>query len=250
MSGTALGLAIAMLIASLHPIMTSTTGIYTPTPHGIEVDVCAEVYRILDGDTFDAFPVGRVRLADVDAPELETEEGEPAKYALSSLISLYGPRVYLDVDDLYLVDRYNRLIAVAYLRFNETHVLNVNRWLIDNGYATASDYRNEFNPYTWALYSYVPHDPCLGKTLSEPPITTLTITKLNTVTETALITRTEVTTLTLEVTQTVASMKTVTITQTALETSSASPLPLGLAAVAIAAVAGLVLRYLVRKRPL
>lgn len=28
------------------------------------------VYKVVDGDTLDAFPVGRVRLADVDAPEL------------------------------------------------------------------------------------------------------------------------------------------------------------------------------------
>lgn len=41
---------------------------------GVEVDAVAKVYRVIDGDTFDAFPVGRVRLADVNAPE-RGEEG-------------------------------------------------------------------------------------------------------------------------------------------------------------------------------
>jgi len=37
---------------------------------GAEVDMIAEVYKVVDGDTFDAFPSGRVRLADVNTPEV------------------------------------------------------------------------------------------------------------------------------------------------------------------------------------
>ena len=88
-----------------------------------EVDATCDVYRVVDGDTFDCFPVGRVRLADINAPELNTPGGPEAKKALTGLV-LYK-RVYLDVDDRYVMDRYNRVVAVAYVRYNETHLLNV-----------------------------------------------------------------------------------------------------------------------------
>ena len=93
---------------------------------GWEIDVIAEVRRVVDGDTFDSFPVGRVRLADINAPELGTPGGEASKRALEYLVGKYGSKVYLDVDDLYVKDRYNRIVAVVYLRFNSTHILNVN----------------------------------------------------------------------------------------------------------------------------
>lgn len=46
------------------------------------------------------------------------------------------------------MDKHNRVIAVTYLRCNKTHLINVNKWLIDDGYVDISDYLNEFNPYT------------------------------------------------------------------------------------------------------
>ena len=169
-----------------------------------EVDVKASVYRVVDGDTYDAFPIGRVRLADINAPELDTPEGEAAKQALYNLI--YGKTAYLDVDDIYVIDKYNRVIAVTYARINETHLLNVNKWLVDNGYAVISDYPNEFNPYTWTLYIYYP-------TWMEETITTITNTKTITTTETTIktITETAGTTITTTIPHTIT--KTVTETK-------------------------------------
>jgi len=144
----------------------------------VGVDICGDIYYVVDGDTFDVFPVGRVRLADIDAPELETAEGQMAKQALQNLTSIYGSRVYLDVDNIYVMDKYNRIVAVAYLRYNSTHVLNVNKWLVDHGYAVIKDYNNGFNPYSWNLFEYLPYDPCYTKTetiiITLP--TTITIT--------------------------------------------------------------------------
>jgi endonuclease YncB( thermonuclease family) len=120
----------------------------------VEVDVEASVYKVVDGDTFDAFPVGRVRLADINAPELDQPGGVEAKSALTSLI--LNKTVYLDVDDIYVMDRYNRLVCVTYVRYNLTHLLNVNKWLLENNYAVVSDYYNEFDPASWALYVYYP----------------------------------------------------------------------------------------------
>jgi len=157
----------------------------------VEIDVCATIYKVVDGDTFDAFPVGRVRLADIDAPELDTTEGQIAKQALQNLVSTYGSKVYLDVDDLYVMDKYNRIVAVAYLRYNSTHVLNVNKWLLDNGYAVIDNYPNEFSPYTWSLFEYLPYDPCVSGTTVT---TTKTVTKTDTVTITSTLTNTVTTT--------------------------------------------------------
>ena len=117
---------------------------------GIEVDLTAHVYRVVDGDTFDGFPCGRVRLADINTPERGEVGYSEAKEALTQLV--LNQKVYLDVDDLYVMDRYNRLVAVVYVEYNSTHLMNVNKWLLVNGYAKISDYPNEFNPSDWNLY--------------------------------------------------------------------------------------------------
>ena len=128
-------------------------------------DALAVVVRVVNGDTFRAritcvsgafsgrISVGteyRVRLADVNAPELGTVEGERARRALESLIQ--GRTVMLDVDSVDVFDRYGRIIAVAYIDYNETHLLNINKWLVEEGYARVWDHPNEFNPGTWELY--------------------------------------------------------------------------------------------------
>jgi len=111
---------------------------------------CGVVTRVVDGDTFyvSGLPE-RVRLADVNAPELSTAEGQRAKAALEAL--LLGRWVCLDIDDLYRTDRYGRFVAVAYLDYNKTHWLNINQWLVERGYAVYVDYPNEFHP-PWPLY--------------------------------------------------------------------------------------------------
>jgi len=116
---------------------------------GLEVDDVGYVYHVVDDDTFDAFPVGRVKLADVDTPEYGEPGYEEAKEALTAI--LMEEIVFLDVDDVGVEDRYHRLICVAYVRHNSTHLLNVNKWLVVNGYADVVDYDNEFDPNTWRL---------------------------------------------------------------------------------------------------
>jgi len=131
--------------------ITITNTVESIRIEGAEVDLIATVYKVVDGDTFDAFPSGRVRLADINAPELNEAGGQEAKNALTNLV--LNKKVYLDVDDLYVMDKYNRLICVVFVDYNSTHVLNVNKWLVENGYVQITDYGNEFNPNTWTLYS-------------------------------------------------------------------------------------------------
>ena len=137
-----------------------------PTDH---LEVLAIVTKVIDGDTFDAKVIAvykdrylemngstiRVRLADINAPELGTPRGEASRSALRSLLD--GVGVYLDIDDLYVYDRYDRVVAIAYLKINTTHALNVNLWLVMNSYASIVDHPNEFKPHLWSLYiAYAP----------------------------------------------------------------------------------------------
>jgi endonuclease YncB( thermonuclease family) len=155
---------VGMLIVPVSLVLNSPRALAA-----VEVDVEASVYRVVDGDTFDAFPVGRVRLADINAPELDQPGGVEAKNALTSLI--LNKRVYLDVDDIYVMDRYNRIVCVAYVRYNSTHLLNVNKWLLENNYAVVSDYYNEFDPASWTLYVYYPElkEKIVSIVLPAPP---------------------------------------------------------------------------------
>ena len=174
-------------------VLSSCVG--TPGESSFEVDVTAKVYKVVDGDTFDAFPIGRVRLADVNAPELDTDAGQKAKKFLTELI--LGEKVYLDVDDVKVMDRYNRIVAVVYVRYNSTHLLNVNKYLLEKGYAAVMDYPNEFNPSNWLLYVYYPEkleSETITETFTETKI--LTSTRIFTETETKLVTSTETYTLT------------------------------------------------------
>ncbi len=121
---------------------------------GWEIDATAFVTSVIDGDTFDSDSLGRVRLADIDTPE----SGEPGAWeAMIYLTSMIQRRsVYLDIDDLYRTDRYDRVVAVVYVRHNATHLLNVNKALWQTGLAKLVDFRNEFSPSMWRLYTFHP----------------------------------------------------------------------------------------------
>jgi len=113
-----------------------------------EEDMSGVVNRVVDGDTF---YVGsyKIQLADVDAPELSKPEGWEAEEALTALIS--NKTVLLDVDDVSVYDPYGRVVAVAFLE-TERGFLNVNEWLLENGYAEVEDHHNEFDPSDWTPY--------------------------------------------------------------------------------------------------
>ena len=195
-SALCVSLIVALLVLGVASPLSSSPG--------VEIDVIAVVRRVVDGDTFDAFPVGRVRLADIDAPELGTAEGDASRIALERLI--LGKTVYLDVDDLYVIDRYNRVVAVAYLRYNDTHLLNVNKWLVDNGYARVVDYPNEFKPSAWTLYVYFPRE----NEAKQPTTISITTTQVRTI----------VTTTTQTVTQAITQIITQAVTKAYTDTQA------------------------------
>ena len=105
------------------------------------------VIKVVDGDTFDVEGIGRIRLADVNTPEMDSKEGREAKEYVKGLC--YHKMVYLDIDDLYVTGKYGRIIAVVYVPYNETHYVNLNQLLLQGGYAEARDYPNGFDPDDW-----------------------------------------------------------------------------------------------------
>jgi endonuclease YncB( thermonuclease family) len=145
---------LALAIPSTHA--GDNVGIHSDFPHARVV-----VTEVVDGDTIRISPpvyvAGQyrtvVRLADIDAPELNTTEGQLARDSLINLLAQYGGVVYLDIDKSLGVDEYGRIIAVVYIRVDESTLLNVNKWLVDNGYAVVTDYPdNDFDPSKWSLY--------------------------------------------------------------------------------------------------
>jgi endonuclease YncB( thermonuclease family) len=117
-----------------------------------EVDKTSTVTKVIDGDTFDISTGERIRLADVDCPEYYESGYSEATDYLSGLIG--RKTVYLDIDDVYTYD-YNgkgdRVVCVAYVDYNSTHLMNVNEALLTEGHAVISNFYNEFNPYSWSL---------------------------------------------------------------------------------------------------
>ena len=122
-----------------------------------EPDATTVVTRVIDGDTFDTSAGDRIRLADINAPNSSEPGYVDAKDFLTSLV--YQKTVYLDTDDLYRIEPYDRLV---YVDFNATHLMNVNKALLVEGYAQIWEHDNEFNSSTWTLYvpkNHVPEFP-------------------------------------------------------------------------------------------
>ena len=80
----------------------------------------------MDGDTFDVTAGYRIRLADIDCPE----------------------RARRDMNG-----EGDRIVCMAYLKFNESHFLNINQAMLESGYAMVDDIPNSFRPLDWRLYT-------------------------------------------------------------------------------------------------
>lgn len=138
------------------PLPTSQNTIIVPEdPQTPSTDICnVFVSDVIDGDTFDTSEGFRVRLADIDAPEISESGYAEATQYLQSLIE--EKIVTLDIDSDTGTDIYGRYVCLVYAVHNSSHFLNVNQALLTEGFATVSDYtNNEFSPSTWKLYSEI-----------------------------------------------------------------------------------------------
>ena len=109
-----------------------------------------------DGDTVDVIfapetsdirGIQRIRLANIDTPELKTLEGRKVKELVEKMC--LEKIVKLEIDDGTPYDRYYRILAV--LNINE---LNLNTYLLKEGYARPlTILPSEFIPYASFIYS-------------------------------------------------------------------------------------------------
>ena len=129
----------------------------------VPTEASGTVTNVVDGDTFDIrvevtdpriiYEIERVRLADVDSPEMSTSEGPLAKVFTTAI--LLDKKVWLDIDDRSEDGRgpYDRLICAVYLAGSDGQLITYpcfNRMLVDYGYAEVKDFTtNEFNPDNW-----------------------------------------------------------------------------------------------------
>jgi len=151
---TSLSIVILLYISSI--LIFSAALASQDEAHGI-------VTNVVDGDTFDVtiekadpritYSVERIRLSDVDSPEMNTAKGPDARDFTFAVIM--NKRVYLDIDDKSGNgrDTYGRLICVAYLTGFYGQPLATpcfNRLIVDSGHATLDNFtNNEFDPQDW-----------------------------------------------------------------------------------------------------
>ena len=149
-----MAIVISALLAGGGCLDNSPLGDLFPPGGGSEgpsLEASGLVTKVVDGDTFDVEGFGRVRLADVDAPEMDTPAGKAAKFFVEAW--LLDEIVHLDVDDIGVKDRYGRWIAVAYIEDPETgELVNFNAMLVASGHAVIKDFKdNKFDPGDWGL---------------------------------------------------------------------------------------------------
>lgn len=117
----------------------------------VRINLEGVVSQVIDGDTFYLVSGDRVRLADINTPEIGEPGYDNAKDYTYGLVN--GQTVYLDVDDVSRIDSHSRLVCVVYVDYNATHYLNLNKALLVSGLAEVWDHtNNEFDPDDWQLY--------------------------------------------------------------------------------------------------
>ncbi len=129
-AGVYIGITLAPLTStSPPPPPTSPPSTQLDCPRTVGLWVYCEVTRVLDGDTLNVDGGGRIRLALVDAPELNEPGGPEARDYLANLC--LGSIALIDVDDFQIGDDpFGRVLAVVYCDGT-----NANAALISSGHA-------------------------------------------------------------------------------------------------------------------
>lgn len=142
-------------------------------------EVVGWVTKVVDGDTIDvqlqshdsriSEDTIRVRLADIDTPEMSTLRGPAAKDYTTKW--LQSAQVSLDIDDRTGKDAYGRWVAVVYLQKPDGTLENFNRMLVEAGQACIWDIsNNEFNPADW-WGGQIPAGVCIKRESTAQAIT-------------------------------------------------------------------------------
>jgi len=167
--GILIGIALVLLFMLITVPVIANSYVWKEPLNTTKLGESGIVTKVVDGDTFDVEGIGRIRLADVNTPEMDTEEGKEAKEYVKGIC--YQKKIYLDIDDLYITGKYGRIVAVVYIPYNETNYVNLNQLLLKEGYAEAKDYPNEFKPNDWigSPLEYIALTPSPLPTLTPTP---------------------------------------------------------------------------------
>tara|TARA_B100001996_G_scaffold375687_1_gene355979 strand:+ start:974 stop:1486 length:513 start_codon:yes stop_codon:yes gene_type:complete len=96
-----------------------------------------KVVRVVDGDTIHInnknLGIIKIRLAEIDTPELDQPFGLEAKNGLKKLV---GNKI-VKIKKV-TVDRYKRIVAIIYI-----NDIEINYYLVKNGYAWCYEYYNQ-----------------------------------------------------------------------------------------------------------
>ncbi len=107
------------------------------------------VDRVIDGDTFVCTDEARVRLLQINAPELRDCGGEWGKAALAFLFLPPGTIVRLDYDEINL-DRFGRHLAAPVVTGTDGADYNISIVLVYVGLARAAYYGDNAKYLEWA----------------------------------------------------------------------------------------------------
>ncbi len=118
----------------------------------------AQVIKVYDGDTitiasklpFESSPLYRfsVRLAGIDAPEMNSKDNEEKECALFSqkALELIVLHKIIELKNI-TIEKYGRLLADIYLQD-----LHINKYLLENRYVVSYNGKKKIIPLSWKKY--------------------------------------------------------------------------------------------------
>jgi|WetSurMetagenome_2_1015567.scaffolds.fasta_scaffold136017_2 hypothetical protein len=136
-----------LIVAVLTVFMVATPFVLGSS---IQSDKNGVVTSVIDGSTFTVDTGETIRLAEIITPNSSQPGFESSRSYLGSMIQ--GKTVILDVDTRIVSDQ-GKLLCIAYLDYNSTYYENINKAMIENGYAAPTSVSTtEFNPSTWTWF--------------------------------------------------------------------------------------------------
>ena len=157
-----------LFVHSLHSPLNSSLSKENSNDQAASLISFCYLKRIVDGDTiwvrcykgFKANETFKVRFADINAPEIETVPGKQSKAFLERFFEKHSKHLLLCVDTKKIYGKYGRVVAVVFIPLNKSCYINLNKYIIDRGYAEPVDYYNSFHPWQWKREVICGKSPC------------------------------------------------------------------------------------------
>ena len=118
----------------------------------VDIKMRGLVANVDSEGNLEVFPDSTIKflLADVNFPVNESEKLVSIERLKSRILD---KEIYIDLDDYYRADQRNQSASIIFLKYNSTHLMNINKYLLDNHFVNLNDTINEFNPENWILFT-------------------------------------------------------------------------------------------------